>query len=108
MYTAQGINIFSGQREIIGCLKASNSQDPDILRAVIAPADTQSKIISLFSWVITGFGALLCLTIIGAIIGIPMILASWLGRRMLRKQLGKIKATYALFCKENGVMLKAA
>lgn len=105
---ANAIHLFSGPRDVIGTLKAVNSKDPDVLYASVSTVELQAKWFTIMTWAVTIVGALTCLTIIGAIFGIPMILLSWWGRKKIKKQKALIQQTYDEFLRTNGVAAVAA
>ncbi|MBL0127332.1 MAG: hypothetical protein IPP83_07685 [Flavobacteriales bacterium] len=108
MYTTNSIHLFSGPRDVIGTLKTMNSKDPEILFATLSPVEMQANMLRIGSWIMTCVGGLVSLTIIGAVIGIPLILGGWYLRKKVKHQQEKINAAYQQFCQENGVLLRAA
>jgi hypothetical protein len=70
---------------VLGALKSTVSKDPDVLRAKLGELTEQTKGLRLWSWVPVISGALLTITIIGAIIGVPILLLGiWLRRKTAR------------------------
>lgn len=67
------------KQAVIGALKATGSKDPDVLYTTQKKLIEQCRGLRLYSWVPIICGVLLCLTIIGAFIGIPaLIVGIWL------------------------------
>lgn len=67
------------KQTVIGALKASGSKDPDVLYTTKKKLVEQCRGLRMYSWVPIICGVLLCLTIIGAFIGLPALaLGIWL------------------------------
>ena len=67
------------RQTVIGALKASGSKDPDVLYTTKKKLIEQTRGLRMWSWIPIICGVLLTLTIIGAFIGIPMIIIGiWL------------------------------
>ena len=67
------------KQTVTGALKASGSKDPDVLYATKKKLIDQVRGMHMYSWVPMIAGVLLSLTIIGAFIGIPvLILGIWM------------------------------
>ena len=67
------------KQTVIGALKATGSKDPDVLYAAKKQLIQQVRGLHMYSWIPMISGVLLCLTIIGAFIGIPvLVLGIWL------------------------------
>ena len=67
------------KQTVIGALKASGSKDPDVLYTTKKKLVEQCRGLRIYSWVPIISGVLLSLTIIGAFIGIPvLVLGIWL------------------------------
>ncbi|MBS1853449.1 MAG: hypothetical protein JST79_21335 [Acidobacteria bacterium] len=64
---------------VLGALKSTGSKDPDVLYAKKSELIQMSKGMRGYSWIPMICGVLLCITIIGAFIGIPaLIVGIWL------------------------------
>jgi hypothetical protein len=64
---------------VLGALKSTGSKDPDVLYAKKSELIQMSKGMRGYSWIPMITGVLLCLTIIGAFIGVPAFLVGvWL------------------------------
>ena len=89
--------LFSDKQAVTGAFKATGSKDPDVLyttkQAMIGP----TKFIITLSWVMTAAAVLLSLTIIGAFVGIPMILACWYIRRKCKNYVSNVESAYAVY-----------
>ena len=108
MNTSKIIHSFSDERAVIGALKAAASQDPDILYGAMASAATPLKLFTLAGYALMGGGILFSLTIIGAIVGIPMAIAGWWLQRKMKRQKHIFSSTFNAYCSKYGVKLKAA
>jgi hypothetical protein len=102
------IHPFSDERAVIGALKASGSQDPDVLYGVMANAATPLKLFTYAGYAFLSCGILLSLTIIGAFVGIPMAIIGWWMQRKMKHQKRMFDRIFNAYCTENGVKLKAA
>jgi hypothetical protein len=96
MYAVQG-NPFAKleKRTVTGILKATGSRDPDVLHAEKAKLLSLPKIHKFMGIGLIGVGALMTLTIIGAVVGVPSVLAGWWLRRLAVRNLATIEAGYA-------------
>jgi hypothetical protein len=81
--TPEGGNPFTkiDKQSVIGTLKATGSRDSDILYAQKAKLLAPNKNLKILSYILIGGGALLSLTVILAIAGIPLALFGvWIWR----------------------------
>jgi len=108
MNTSNILHPFSDERAVIGALKASGSQDPDVLYGVMANAATPLKLSTYAGYAFLISGILLSLTIIGAFVGIPMAIAGWWLKRKMKQQKHMFDRVFNTYCTENGVKSKAA
>jgi len=108
MNTSSILHPFSDERAVIGALKAASSQDPDVLHGVMANAATPMKLFTYAGYALMGCGILISLTIIGALVGIPMAIAGWWMQRKMKRQKGMFERTFNAYCTQYGVKLKAA
>ena len=108
MNTLNLIHPFSDERAVTGALKATASQDPDILYGAVATAATPLKLFTFAGYAFMGGGILLSLTIIGAIVGIPMAIAGWWLQRKMKRQKNMFDTTFTAYCSQKGGNLKAA
>ena len=80
--------------QVIGALKATNSNDADVLFAAKQDLLDQYRPLKMMSMIPIICGALLSLTIIGAIVGIPLIaLGIWL-RRKCKRNMTTVESAY--------------
>ncbi len=75
------------RQEVMGLLKATGSSDRDVLYAAKEARGQHYRVIRFMSFIPMIGGAMLSLTIIGALVGIPMIAGGWFLRRWSGKQL---------------------
>jgi hypothetical protein len=96
MYAVQG-NPFAklDKRTVTGILKATGSRDPDVLHAERNKLLSLPKIHKFMGIGLIAVGALMTLTIIGAVVGVPSVLAGWWLRRLAVRNLATIEAGYA-------------
>jgi len=82
------------RQTVIGALKASGSKDPDVLYTTKKKLIEQTRGLRMWSWIPIICGVLLSLTIIGAFLGIPMIIIGvWL-RMKTGKNLRMVDEAY--------------
>jgi Family of unknown function (DUF5362) len=89
--------------QVIGALKATGSTDPDVLFAAKQDLLDQYKPLKTMSWILIICGVLICLTLIGAIIGVPMILLGWWLRRKCNRNIATVEAGFAEYLSSIGV-----
>lgn len=82
------------KQSVIGTLKASGSRDPDVLHAQKAALLGPLKIPRIAGVICILSGAFLTLTLIGAFIGIPMILFGWWFWRRGGKNIAAVESGY--------------
>jgi hypothetical protein len=91
------------RQQILGQLKSTGSDDPDILfaakEALVAPVKPL-KIIGIWAYIT---GGLMTLMILTAFLGIPLIIFGWWVRTRGQENLDTIEATYAEYVKSVGV-----
>jgi len=80
--------------QVIGALKASNSTDPDVLLHVKEDLLDQYRPLKMMSLVPIVCGGLISLTVIGAIIGIPLILLGIFLRRKCKRNMATVESAY--------------
>jgi len=80
--------------QVIGALKAANSTDTDVLLHVKEDLLDQYRPLKMMSWVPIICGALISLTIIGAIIGIPLIILGIFLRRKCTRNIATVESAY--------------
>ena len=96
---AGAVNPFSpvNPQTVIGTLKSTGSQDPDVLMAqkatLLAPY-AHLKLLAKIGYVVRG---LMTITIFMAWFGLPVLFFSWLLWRFQAKQIGAVEAGYAQF-----------
>jgi uncharacterized protein DUF5362 len=89
--------------QVIGALKATGSTDPDVLFAAKQDLLDQYKPLKTMSWIPIICGALICLTLIGAIGGVPMILLGWWLRRKCNRNIATVEEGFADYLSSIGV-----
>lgn len=82
------------KQTVIGALKATNSKDSDVLYAAKEKLKELAKGPLIISWIVTGIGIVMTLTVFLAIIGVPFVLVSWWVRRTIKKNYAQIDQTY--------------
>jgi hypothetical protein len=80
--------------QIIGALKAANSTDTDVLLHVKEDLLDQYRPLKMMSMVPILCGGLISLTIIGAIIGIPLIFLGFFLRRKCKRNMDTVESAY--------------
>ena len=80
--------------QIIGALKAANSTDPDVLLHVKEDLLDQYRPLKMMSLVPIICGVGISLTVIGAIIGIPLIVLGFFLRRKCNRNMATVESAY--------------
>ena len=95
--TPEGGNPFTkiDKQSVIGTLKATGSRDSDILYAQKAKLLAPNNNLKILSYILIGGGALLTLTFILAIAGIPLALFGIWMWRFSSKNIAAIEAGYS-------------
>ena len=93
------------KQQVIGALKATGSSDPDVLFACKQELLDQYKPLKMMSLIPVICGALLCLTVIGAFIGVPMIVLGWWLRRKSNRNLATVEEGFTDYLNSVGVKL---
>ena len=95
--TPEGGNPFTkiDKQSVIGTLKATGSRDSDILHAQKAKLLAPNNNLKILSYILIGGGALLSLTVILAIAGIPLALFGIWMWRFSSKNIAAIEAGYS-------------
>jgi hypothetical protein len=83
------------KQSVIGTLKAAGSRDPDILHAQKEKLLAPNKNLKILSYILIGGGALLSLTVILAIAGIPLALFGLWIWRFSAKNIAAIESGYS-------------
>lgn len=94
------LGFLSDKQAVIGTLKATGSRDTDVLYSTKEALKATSKPPLIISWIVTLVGVLMCLTIIGALVGIPFILGSWWLRSYIKKYTTLIDSSYEEYLQE--------
>jgi len=89
--------------QVIGALKATGSTDPDVLFAAKQDLLDQYKPLKTMSLIPIICGALLCLTVIGAIGGVPLILLGWWLRRKCNRNIATVEEGFSDYLSSIGV-----
>jgi hypothetical protein len=83
------------KQSVIGTLKATGTRDPDVLHAQKQKLLAPSKSLKMASYVITGCGVLLTITIVAAFAGIPFgLFGIWIWR-FSSKNIATVEAAYS-------------
>lgn len=96
------------KQQVLGALKACGSHDPDVLYArkeELLADSRKMKILGIFPIII---GVVMCLTIIGAVVGIPAILFGWWVRKRIRTNVETADTAYADYLNSVNPMRQAA
>ena len=94
--------------QVIGALKATNSKDVDVLFAAKQDLLDQYRPLKMMSMIPIISGALISLTVIGAIIGVPLIaLGIWL-RRKCKRNMTTVESAYDQYLSSIGALPGAA
>jgi hypothetical protein len=80
--------------QVIGALKAANSTDPDVLLHVKEDLLDQYRPLKMMSMVPIFCGVLISLTILGAVIGIPLIVLGFFLRRKCKGNMATVESAY--------------
>jgi hypothetical protein len=88
------MNIFADKRAIIGTFKSAGSTDPDVVHATKQSLIGATKPVVIGSWVFTVVGTAATLTIVGALVGVPLIVGCWWLRRRVRAYVADVEAAY--------------
>lgn len=93
------VNPFSpvNPQTVIGTLKSTGSQDPDVLlaqKATLLAPYAHLKLLAKIGFVV---GGLMTITIFMAWFGIPVLLFAWLLWRFQARQIGAVEEGYAQF-----------
>jgi hypothetical protein len=83
------------KQSVIGTLKATGSRDPDILHAQKQKLLAPNKNLKILSYILIGGGALLTLTFILAIAGIPLALFGLWMWRFSSRNMAAVEAGYS-------------
>jgi len=83
------------KQSVIGTLKATGTRDPDVLHAQKQKLLAPSKSLKMASYVITGCGVLLTITIVAAFAGIPFgLFGIWIWH-FSSKNIATVEAAYS-------------
>ncbi|HLV26586.1 MAG TPA: hypothetical protein VKZ41_09750 [Gemmatimonadales bacterium] len=85
------------QQQLVGALKATGSSDPDVL---FAAKEATMKVQRQLKLVATGFmlfGAVLTITLLGAPVGLPLLIGAYWLRRKVARNLADADATYGSY-----------
>jgi hypothetical protein len=104
MMAASQFNPFAkvDKQSIIGSLKATGSRDPDVLHAQKAALMSPLKIPRIAAFVVGISGAFLTITLIGAFIGIPMLLVAWWFWRRGGQNIATVEEGYSDYLRSIG------
>jgi len=89
--------------QIIGALKAANSTDADVLLHVKEDLLDQYRPLKMMSMVPILCGGLISLTVIGAIVGIPLIVLGFFLRRKCKRNMATVESAYDEYLSSIGI-----
>jgi hypothetical protein len=90
-------SIFSDQKAIYGALKAASKGDADVLYTTKQSMLATSGFINIISWGLIGFGAFMCITILGIPIGIIMFVGAWYIRKKNKQFKASLNTAYTSY-----------
>jgi hypothetical protein len=93
MYTGNPFALLDTQT-VTGALRATGSRDLDVLASARAKLEGVPKVHKVLGLALLVVGALMTLSIIGAVVGIPSALAGWWLRRRAVANLATIDAAF--------------
>lgn len=96
------------RQQVIGALKATGSSDPDVLYArkeELLIESRRMKLLGIFPVIV---GVAMSLTVIGAVVGIPVILFGLSVKKRIRTNIETADATVAEYLASIGVQPRAA
>ena len=93
------------KQQIIGALKATGSSDPDVLFACKQELLDQYRPLKTMSFIPMICGALLCLTVIGAFIGVPMMVLGWWVRRKSKRNMTTVEDGFSEYLNTIGMKM---
>lgn len=96
MYTGNPFALLDKQT-VTGVLKATGSRDLDVLGSARAKLEGVPKVHKLLGLALMIVGALMTLTIVGAVVGVPSALAGWWLRRRAVANLATIDAGFIAY-----------
>jgi hypothetical protein len=85
------------KQTVVGFLKSAGSRDPDILHTQKTNLISLARFPKLAGIYVMVMGGLLTVTILGAFLGIPMLILGWWMRRRGVRNLETVEAGYAEF-----------
>lgn len=85
------------KQTVIGTLKATGSMDPDVLHAKKKAILQAAKFPRMAGVYVMVLGGLLTLTILGAFLGIPLLILGWWMRRRGVRSVKNVEAAFAEF-----------
>jgi hypothetical protein len=94
--------------QVIGALKAASSTDPDVLLHVKEDLLDQYRPLKMMSMVPIFCGVLISLTILGAIIGIPLVILGIFLRRKCKRNMATVESAYEEYLASLGLRLPPA
>jgi len=89
-------------QQVIGSLRATGSTDPDVLFAKKEDLLSETKRLKLLGIVPLIAGSILTVTIIGAIVGIPMLLVGFSVRKSIKHNIAVTDAALAEYMQSIG------
>ena len=94
--------------QVIGALKAAGSTDPDVVLHVKEDLLDQYRPLKIMSMVPIICGVLISLTILGAIIGIPLVILGFWLRGKCKRNMATVEAAYDEYLASLGLRLPPA
>lgn len=95
------------KQQVIGALKATGSSDPDVLFARKEEMLIESRRMNLLPTFAFVVGGTMCLTIIGAVVGIPIILFGNAVRKTIKNNMANAEQGLSEYMKTMGVARRA-
>jgi hypothetical protein len=94
--------------QIVGALKAASSTNPDVLLHVKEDLLDQYRPLKMMSVVPIFCGVLISLTVIGALIGVPLVILGIFLRRKCKRNMATVESAYEEYLASLGLRLPAA
>lgn len=85
------------RQQVLGYLQAAGSHDPDVLHAQRANLVSLGRFPKLAGIYVTVLGGLLTITILGAFLGLPLLILGWWMWRRGNRNLASIEAGFDEF-----------
>ncbi|MGE3166131.1 MAG: hypothetical protein AB7O52_14585 [Planctomycetota bacterium] len=90
------------QQRVVGFLRSIGTRDPDVLHAQKANLDSLAKFPKYVGVYLMVLGGLLTATVLGAFLGIPLLIFGWWVRRRGVRNIATVEAGYGEFMANSG------